>query len=244
MVVRKLIFYAGAFLILITVLQELGIELTPLLGAAGIAGIAVGFTAQTSISNLISGIFLISEKPFAVGDLIRISEKLGLVLSIDLLSIKIRTFDNLYIRIPNEKILNTELTNITRFTIRRMDIHISVAYKEDLRKVKDVLWNVANNNPYVMDEPEPFFIIKNFGDSGIEFLFGIWFQKSDYVNLKNSIMVEIKEAFDKERIEIPFPHRTLYIGEASKPLDVLVKEKELADTRTGGHTRGANKKYR
>jgi small-conductance mechanosensitive channel len=179
-----------------------------------------------------------------VGDLIRISEKLGLVLSIDLLSIKIRTFDNLYIRIPNEKILNTELTNITRFTIRRMDIHISVAYKEDLRKVKDVLWNVANNNPYVMDEPEPFFIIKNFGDSGIEFLFGIWFQKSDYVNLKNSIMVEIKEAFDKERIEIPFPHRTLYIGEASKPLDVLVQEKDFADSRIRGHIRSTNKKYR
>ena len=154
MIVRKGIFYTGAFIILITVLRLMGFKLTALLGAAGIAGIAIGFASQTSISNIISGLFLISEKPFAVDDVIKVGDTMGIVLSIDLLSIKIRTFDNLYIRIPNEKIIKEELINVTRFPIRRLNIDISVSYKEDLSKVKGILMEIARNNPYCLENPE------------------------------------------------------------------------------------------
>lgn len=220
MIVRKVIFYTGAVIVLMIVLKQMGFTLAALLGTAGIVGIAVGFAAQKSISNLISGVFIISEKPFSVNDAIKIGGTVGIVLSIDLLSTKIRSLDNQYIRIPNELILNSELTTITRFPIRRMDFNLGVAYKEDLRKVKTVLVELAEKNEFCLNEPEPLFVINKFGDSAVEILFGIWFQKDDYLALKNSMMIEIKERFDREGIEIPFPHLSIYAGSATAPLPV------------------------
>jgi len=222
MLVRKVIRYSGGFVILLAAFQQLGLQLGALLGAAGVVGIAVGFAAQTSMSNLISGLFLIWEKPFAVGDVIRIGGTVGVVLSIDLLSVKARTFDNQYVRLPNQQIISTELVNITRFPIRRMDINIGVAYKEDVGRVRQVLMELAAANPHCLDEPEPLLIFTNFGDSALEFLFAIWFEKNDYLVLKNSMMQQIKERFDAEGIEIPFPHTTVYTGVATEPFPVRV----------------------
>jgi small-conductance mechanosensitive channel len=209
MIVKKFIFYVGIGIILIVVLRQMGVNLAALLGAAGIVGIAVGFAAQTSVSNLISGLFLISEKPFAAGEVISVSGTTGIVISIDLLSVKLRTFDNQYVRLPSQHILGSTLTNITRFPIRRMDINIGVSYEADLEKVHSVLTDIAERNPLCLDEPAPLFIINRFGESAVELLFGVWFEKSDFLGLKNSIMVEIKKRFDLEGIEIPYPHRTV-----------------------------------
>lgn len=224
MLVRKAVFYVGAALILVVALRELGFQLTALLGAAGIVGIAIGFASQTSVSNIISGLFLISEKPFAVGDVIRAGEHTGIVMSIDLLSVKIRTFDNQYIRIPNEKILSTDLTNVTYFPIRRMDLKLSISYKNDLARTREVLLEIADANPYCLREPPPVVIFTGFGDSGQELLFGVWFAKADHIELRNSITHEVKMRFDVEGIEIPFPHRTLAGGLATDPLPVRVVE--------------------
>jgi len=183
MLIQKIFFYSGLALIFLTFLNYIGISITAILGAAGIAGIAIGFAAQTSISNIISGLFLISEKTFEIGNLIQAGNTTGTVMSIDLLSIKIRTLDNKLVRIPNESIIKNELVNITRFPIRRVDINLSVAYKEKIEIVRDLLFDIAKNNPYSLDNPEPLFIFKNFGDSGLEILFGIWISKTDYVAL-------------------------------------------------------------
>jgi len=224
MLVKKAIFYTGAFIIFVTVLRQLGFKLTALLGAAGIVGIAVGFASQTSISNIISGIFLIAEKPFAVDDVIKVGDTTGIVISIDLLSIKIKTFDNMFIRIPNETLIKTQVTNVTRFPVRRLDIDISIAYKEDLGRVKDLLLEIAKNNPYCLDNPEPLYVIKEFGTNGVELLLGLWFAKTDYLQLKNSIMESIKNRFDEEGIEIPFPHVSLHPGAATNPFPVQLVE--------------------
>jgi len=226
MLIKKGIFYAGAFIILVTVLRQLGFKLTALLGAAGIAGIAIGFASQTSVSNIISGLFLISEKPFAVGDIIKVGSTMGIILSIDLLSVKIRTFDNLFIRIPNEQLIKQEVTNVTRFPIRRLNIDVSIAYKDDIGKAQEVLLDVAKNNPYCLDNPEPYFIIKEFGAHGIDLMLGAWFSKPDYTALKNSIMPEIKKRFDREGIEIPFPHVSVYTGSVTEPFPVQVIREE------------------
>lgn len=220
MLIRKGIFYTGSFIILVGVLHQLGFKLTALLGAAGIAGIAIGFASQTSISNLISGLFLISEKSFGVGDVIKVGENTGVILSIDLLSVKIRTFDNMYIRIPNETLIKSEVTNITKFPIRRLNIDIEVAYSVNLSRVKAILLDIAKNNPYCLDNPEPLFLIKDFGDNGIKLMLGTWFSKTDYVPLKNSIMQEIKERFEREDIEIPFPHVSVYAGSKTNAIPV------------------------
>ena len=218
--VNRAIVYTGVVIIVLMIMNELNVKITAILGAAGIVGIVIGIASQTSIGNIIGGLFLISEKSFEMGDLIRVGDKLGVVYSIDLLSVKLKTLDNLLIRIPNQTMISTEVTNITRFPIRRMDIEVGVAYKEDLKKVMDILKRLARENPLCLDEPEPLILIKGYGESSIDFLFGIWFEKTNYVSLRNSILVEIKETFDKEGIEIPFPHRTIYTGEVTRPFPV------------------------
>jgi small-conductance mechanosensitive channel len=219
MIVRKIISYTGFSLVVMAVLGELGVKLTALLGAAGIVGIAVGFASQTSVSNIISGLFLISEKPFAIGDVIRIGTTTGIIQSIDLLSIKIRTFDNLFVRIPNEKILSSEVTNITRFPIRRMDIVFQVDYEQDLARVHGILAEIADANPWSLDEPEPAIMLNEFKESGIEVMLGLWFAKSDFVALKNTIMHEISSRFDTEGIRFAHPRRSVRVsttGESSR----------------------------
>jgi small-conductance mechanosensitive channel len=237
MLIRKGIRYTGFVILLFIVLHLLGVKITALLGAAGIVGIAIGFASQTSMSNLISGLFMISEKPFEIGDVIRVGTTAGVVLSIDLLSVKIKTFDNQYIRIPNEKLLGSELTNVTRFPIRRLDINLGVAYKTDVNHLKSVLREIAAGNPYCLDEPEPLILFSNFGDSALEFLFGVWFYKTDFLKLKDSIMQEIKERFEREDIEIPFPHLSLYSGSVTDPMPIRVVNGPLsADVPPGGRS--------
>ena len=220
MIVRKLLSYTALFIILILILKQLNVKLAAILGAAGIAGIAIGFASQTSLSNIISGVFLISEKAFTVGDIIKVDGISGIILSVDLLSVKIRTFDNQYVRIPNEKLINTEVVNVTKFPIRRLDINLTIAYKEDLSRVRELLLEITEKNPHCLDNPEPLFVIKEFGDHGVELLLGVWFFKTDYLVTKNTMMQEIKERFDREGIEIPFPHLSLYAGSISDPLKI------------------------
>lgn len=220
MLLSKGVVYIGSLVIILTVLHTAGVELGTLLGAAGIAGVAIGFAAQTSLSNLISGVFLVWERPFLVGDALQVGSDMGVVHSIDLLSIQLRTYDNKLIRIPNESLIKGSFTNITRFPIRRMDIPIAVAYKEDVEKVMRVLREVADQNPYCLDEPEPLIIFQGFGDSALEILFAPWFAKTDYVALRNSLLIEVKRRFDEEGIEIPFPHRTLYTGSVTEPFPI------------------------
>ncbi len=217
MIARKVISYTGFSLVVLAVLSELGLKLTALLGAAGIVGIAVGFASQTSVSNIISGLFLISEKPFAIGDVIRIGTTTGIIQSIDLLSIKIRTFDNLFVRIPNEKILTSEVTNITRFPIRRLDVTFQVAYGQDLRRVREVIREIADANPWSLDEPEPVIILSEFKESGVEVLLGMWFTKDDFLQLKNSIMEDLARRFDSAGIGFAHPRRIVHVAEAAVP---------------------------
>lgn len=213
MLAGKAIRYVGVFFILFSVLESLGFQMSHLLATAGVIGVAIGFASQTSVSNIISGIFLITEQPFSIGDLVTIGGTTGEVLAIDTLSVKLRTFDNRYVRIPNETIIKSEVMNITHFPIRRIDIHLGVSYREDLNRVREVLVDLAHQHPLCLQEPAPVTILEGFGDSSINFLFGVWVEREDYLEVKNSIHIQIKERFDSEGITIPFPQRDLHIRE-------------------------------
>lgn len=222
MVAGKVVFYAGMLIILVSVLMELGFSLTPLLGAAGILGIALGFAAQTSISNVISGFFLMAEQPFVVEDLIQVGDITGRVLSIDMLSVKLRTFDNRFVRIPNENLVKAEFINLTRFPIRRADITVGVAYKEEVSKVREILFQVARDHPGALMEPEPQFHFLDYGQSSLDFLFGVWVSTDRFFEVRNELREEIKRRFDEEGVEIPFPHRTLYTGAVTEPFPIRI----------------------
>lgn len=227
MLAGKIVFYTGAIIVVITVMGQLGISLAPLLAGAGIVGVALGFASQTSVSNIISGLFLIAEQPFKVDDIISVNNTMGFVMSIDVLSVKLRTFDNRFVRIPNETIIKTEVINLTRFPIRRFDAKVSVAYKENIGKVRDILKQVAEKNQYSLSEPEPQIIFDMFGSSSIDLDFRIWAPVDDWIKLKNTIQGEIKQRFDEEGVEIPFPHMSLYAGSESEAMPIEIVNMNL-----------------
>jgi len=222
LVVQKVLFYPGAIIILVSALSEVGFSLAPLLGAAGIVGVAVGFASQTSVSNVISGFFLIAERPFQVDDVIQVGDTVGRVLSIDTLSVKLRTFDNRFVRIPNETIVKSQVTTITRFPIRRLDLNIGVAYKEEIGRVRQVILEVVAKNPRALMEPAPTVFFDAYGDSALELRLAVWAVRENFIDLKNSLLEQIKERFDREGIEIPFPHRTLFPGVGSDPFPIRI----------------------
>lgn len=223
---KRLVYWLILALFVASALKQLGFSLSVLLGAAGVLSVALGFASQTSASNLISGLFLIGEQPFKLGDTIKVGSTTGEVLSIDLLSVKLRTFDNLFVRIPNETLIKSEVTNLTRFPIRRFDLLLGVAYKEQIATVRKVLLEVADNNPLCLDEPAPMFLFLGFGDSALNIQFSVWSKRENFRDLRNSLQEEVKLAFDAAGIEIPFPQRMVHL--ASPPGVTLAQSADKA----------------
>jgi small conductance mechanosensitive channel len=211
-VTRNIVFYVLALATLISFLAEFDIDLSGVLAAAGILGIVIGFAAQTSVSNMISGFFLLADKPFEIGEAIEIDGQSGHVLDISLLSTRIRTFDNRYLRIPNATVANARIVNISRYELRRLDIPVGIAYKENIQKAVEIIDSVIKSNENILMEPEPLININKFGESSIDIEVRLWIQRNKLFNIRTELIKGIKEAFDEAGIEIPFPHRTVYFG--------------------------------
>lgn len=209
MLIRKTIRGVGIFVISVLVLNILEVPLSALLGTAGIVTVAVGIASQNSMGNLISGIFLLSEQSFVVGDVIEVGAYIGTVQSVDLLSVKIKTFDGLHLRIPNETLIKSEITTITKNPLRRVPLSIGISYYDDIEKARDILFRVAGEEKLALKDPEPFFMVSGYGDSSINLFFGVWGKTPDFAVLKTNLLISIKKAFDIEGIEIPFPHLTI-----------------------------------
>ncbi len=218
MIARRVTTYLIFGLTVASVLMQLGFDIKVLLGAAGIFTVAIGFASQTSASNIISGLFLLGERPFQVGDIITVGNYTGEVLSIDLLSVKLRTFDNLFVRLPNESIIKSEIVNMKRFPLRRVDIQVGVAYSEDVEKVREVLLEVAHRNVLCLEEPPPLIIFQGFGDSSVNHQFSVWTKRENFLAVRNNLAIEIKQAFERHGIGIPYPYRTLVVQNGNQPV--------------------------
>ena len=199
-IVEKVVKYGGTALVLINAGEIAGIDLTAALGAAGVVGIALGFAAQTSISNIISGLFLFSEKCFEDGDVVQIDGVTGVVESVDMLSVKIRTFDNRLVRVPNETMIKTNIVNVTHWPERRMDIKLTLPYAMDLTALERSLKECAVTVPKALADPEPFFVIEEFGLNGASVLFGVWFERDDFAEVKNGLMRAIAQRLEAEGV--------------------------------------------
>jgi small-conductance mechanosensitive channel len=209
--VSSVIFGLGVFWIL----NELGVGLGPLLGAAGLLSVAIGFAAQTSVSNIISGVFLIGERPFVVGDLIEVAGTRGFVVSVELLSIKLRTLDNLMVRIPNESMLKSNLFNYTHFPIRRVDVVLPVPHDVNLERLETLLMDLAAEAPLALAEPEALFIISDIAPSAINLQLSVWGLTDDWLNLKNDLIRRIQALFAAEGIAVAVPR--VAISQAAQP---------------------------
>ncbi len=219
--------------VLATVLTQFGVNLAAAIGAAGVVGIAVGFAAQTSLSNVISGFFLLGEKPFVVGELIEVDGVTGVVDNIGMISATVRTLDNRSVRIPNETLVKSQVINITRNPIRRYDMEVGVSYNENIDNVMRVLRETAEANPHCLDEPGPLTLFVGFGDSSINFLLGVWMAKEDYLIARNTIAADVQAAFEREGIEIPFSHRVLAGGMAGAPIEIRLRNDDAGGEDAG-----------
>lgn len=207
---RRGIFYFIFLIFVMASLKEAGFKLSVFLGAAGILTVALGFASQTSASNLISGMFLIGEGSFEVGDtiqltLIRGHTIEGEVISIDLLSVKLLTQDNVYVRLPNEQLIRAPVHNLSKFPIRRIPITLAINFHEDIIKVREVLLDAVNKYPLVLADPKPAVTVTAFRESSIELLFAIWCKRENFLQVRDEMQERIRNAFVDNKIEIPVP---------------------------------------
>ncbi len=193
-------------------LRAVGIDLISVLGAAGVAGIAIGFAAQTVLSNFISGIFIMSERSIRLGDYISAGGLSGTVESINLLSVTLRQPDNSTVRIPCESLVKNPVINITGDTLRRCDFDLGVDYSSDLEHVRQVILDVIQEQPLLSSDPEPVVQFLGFGDSSLNLHIGAWCKTENYHKARFDFGKAILAAFAKENINIPFPIRTVLKG--------------------------------
>ena len=200
-------------------LDVLGINVVPLVAGAGIAGIAVGFAAKDTLSNLIAGILLIIDRPFEIGDRIEVwtspqgSATWGDVVDIGLRATKIRTTDNIVIIIPNNEIMMRDIVNYTTISSDiRVRINIGVSYDTDIKKAKSVILEVAKTAEWIANNPPPRVVVMQFGESSVDLQLRVWIKDARRrIDTISYMTDKVKEAFDRDGIEIPYPKRDITI---------------------------------
>lgn len=202
-VTGRLVLWGVLGLSVVSALREVGFDLSVFMGAAGLLTVAVGFASQTSASNLISGLFLLFERPFSIRDVIRVGGTTGEVVSIDLLSVRLRTFDNLLVRVPNETLLKSEITNLSHFPLRRFDLQLTVGFDVDLEAVRELLCTIANEDRRVLDEPRVVAHFVAFNERGAQFQLSAWAARESFVEVKNELPVRLHNRLKAEGILLP-----------------------------------------
>jgi len=239
-VIRTVVNIAAGFVGGIIILERLGVNTTPILAGAGIVGLAVGFGSQTLVKDLINGLFILFEESIRVGDFVMIDKKGGTVEAVGLRTVKLRDFNGTVHVIPNSSI-NTSSNYSKVFSRTVMDI--GVAYREDVDQVIAVLKEVAedlrNDPDYGKNILEPLEVLglDRFDDSAVIIRIRFKTKPLKQWGIKREFYRRMKRVFDERGIEIPFPHRTVYMGEPkegpSPPIQVKIQENDILDPVSG-----------
>jgi len=196
---------------IITALQRF-FNVTAFLAGLGILGFTIGFALQNIMQNFASGVILLIQQPFNVGDAIDVNGYGGTVLSINLGTTEMRTFDGLIVIIPNADVLSNTITNYTRAKLRRVELPVGVSYGADPAKVRSVILDAIQNVPGLVREPAPIVVLHTFGGSTIDVSAYFWFDTAatNPLSAKDAALELIKAALDKNEIKLPFPITTVY----------------------------------
>ncbi len=199
-----------------TILPILGLNLSGLVVAGGFAGIVVGFASQSVVSNFVSGLFLISERPIKIGDQVDIGGVSGYVEDIRVLSTIIRTYDGIYVRIPNEKVFTSNIVNYVANVVRRFEYVIGISYKDDAQKAVDIIKKVIDDEPFALKNPEPAVFVDDLADNSVKIVIRIWSPVEVWYDVKMRVLWKIKTELEKNGIEIPFPQRVVWFANELK----------------------------
>lgn len=194
-------------LVFITAISQLGVEVTSFIAILGAAGLAVGMALQGSLANFAGGVLIMIFKPFKVGDLIEAQGELGVVKEIQIFVTKIITPENKLSIIPNGILSNGTIVNYTEEGKLRVDMVFGVDYGEDIKKTKDVLLQVLQEDKNILKDPKPTVNVIELADSSVNFAVRPWATPEKYWDVYFGVTEKVKLALDKEGIEIPYPHQ-------------------------------------
>lgn len=205
--VSSLCKYALYFVLLLMILSNFGVTASSVIAVLGSAGLTLGLALQGSLSNFAGGVLILLLKPFVVGDYIieNANKQEGTVTEITIFYTKLLTVDNKAIMIPNGALSNSSITNVTAMMNRRLDLRFAVAYNSDIAKVKSILEEVIKNDEAVIQEEEMNVFVSDLLDSSMDMGLRCWVKKEDYWIARWRIIENVKMAFDREGVEIPFP---------------------------------------
>jgi len=214
--------FAGVIIYVVAIIIALdlvGINVMPFIAGAGILGIAIGFAAKDTLSNLIAGILLIIDRPFEVGDRIEVwtaptgSATWGDVIDIGIRATKIKTTDNIVIIIPNNEIMKRDIINYTIIsTMIRVRINIGISYDADIAKAKQIILDTADQINWIARDPKPRVVVRAFGESSVDLQLRVWIKDArKRIHTISEVTDQVKEAFDRHHIEIPYPKRDIVV---------------------------------
>ena len=211
-IVIKVTYYTIIVIAVLLSLKDLQIDLSGLLVAGGIIGIVIGFATQSIVGNLVSGLFLMFERPIKIGDEVDIDGTSGFVEDIHTVSTIIRTYQGLYVRIPNEKVFTNKITNYVANTARRFEYVVGIRYSDDADEAIDIINDLIEEHPIALKDPSPTVFVDNLGDNAVNIIVRVWAPPSEWYDLKMEMLWKIKRGMEENGIEIAFPQRTVWFA--------------------------------
>lgn len=221
-IILKITYYSIIIIVIVIfVLPALGItDPSSLLVAGGIVGLVIGFASQSIVGNLISGLFLMIERPIKVGNQVNIGGISGFIEDITIISTIIRTFDGLYVRMPNQKVFNDTITNLVANAARRFEYVVGIRYSDDADKAIDIIKGLIEEHPFALKNPGPVVFVDNLGDNAVNILVRIWAPSTRWYGVKTELLWSIKKILEENGIEIAFPQRTIWFANELKKQDI------------------------
>lgn len=204
-------------LLLMVVIQRLGVNIAPLIAGLGVTGFILGFAFQESLGNLAAGMMIAVNQPFKVGDYVSAGGVEGTVMELNMMAATLTTPDNKKVVVPNKVIWGTPITNYTAMDTRRVDVAIGISYGADIGKARRVAMEVVRACPQVLADPAPALEVLSWGDSAVNMVLRPWARPADYWTVYFALTQGVKEAFDRNGVDIPFPQLDVHIKNSDAP---------------------------
>lgn len=207
---ENLVFYLVMTFVVLAALGSFGVQTASLVAVLGAAGFAVGFAMQGSLANFAAGVMLLIFRPYNVGDVVEAGGAMGVVRQISLFTTTLNTPDNVRIIVPNGKVFGDTIKNLTAEENRRVDMVVGIGYGSDIRKAIACIHETLKSDPNVLAEPAPQVEVVELADSSVNLVVRPWTKAANYWNVHFTFTRQIKLAFDRDGIEIPFPQRVVH----------------------------------
>ena len=221
--------FYGVFIVVVALaaLNQVGVHTTSVVAILGGAAVAIGLALKDQLSNFAAGIMIVTFRPFVKGDYVQISSYTGTVAEISLVNTHLTTINNHDVIIPNSSITTSAVINYTALPNRRVDITIGVGYDANIKTAKDLILKLAQDNPVSFSDPAPIVRVTNLGDNSVDLTLNVWTTNADWWSMQCDLLEQFKYVFDNEKIDIPFPQRSVHIKGLDQMMNNMDQSQKL-----------------